>query len=1168
MHEGDHILTGQNSIVQLTEPTGEVRVAGVQTPEAQSAPARAKPVADDAASDLDRVIADLNSGDAQTAPAAGVTGGGEGSFQPGLRVERISEGTSSFAAPPSGEIGSTAFTPAVNGQPAPAQEAPTEPPPANEAPRAAAGTAQGDEDAALPIALTGSDADGQVVAVTVTQLPANGTLLLADGRAVTPGQTLTPDEAANLSFRPAADFNGSTSLQFTVTDDSGAVSDPAATQIGLTPVNDAPVASGESVTGTFNTPLTLDLLANDRDVDGDALRIGSATLSDPSQGTLTVNPDNTLTFTPRLGFSGAVSIVYTVQDAAGASSQAAVALIDVPAGTPPSISVDAPALGNDTTPRVTGSTSATPGSTVTLTVTDSLGVQHTATALVAADGRYSTDLPALPEGGYVVLARVDDAGTGLSASASDTGTLDITPPAASLALDAVTADNVLNAAEAGGTVAITGRAGGDAAAGDTVTLQVNGKSFTGTVGAGGVFGIDVPGSDLAADAGRSLQASITLTDAAGNATTVTAQQGYRVNQAPQAVADTASVSEDSAALTGSATPGSPAQDRDADGDAFSVVGVAAGTVAAATGNVGSAVAGAWGTLVLQADGSYVYTPLPAVQALAAGQTATDTFTYTIGDTPGDRATATLTIQVVGANDAAQISGATSGTVSEDGVVLATGSLAATDVDGAASFTPQAATGTYGSFTVDAAGRWQYTLNNGAANVQALTSAQHPVETFTVTTADGTTATVSITVNGANEAPTATVTPASGSEDQAGVPITLAGSDADGSIASFTITAVPAHGSLLFGGSPVSTGSIISTSGGSATLSFVPDAHWNGSTSLSFIAIDNEGATSAQVTQSITVAAVNDAPVNGVPVSLALSEDTPQALVGISVSDADAGGAPISVTLSVPAGNGSLAGSSGGGVTVSNSGTGALTLTGSAADINAFIAGSGVVYTPAANATGTVTLTVSTSDLGNTGAGGVLVDVDEVTLTLAAVDDASVLVADSQSVAEDNTATGNVLSNDSDVDNSLSVASFSVVGVAGSFTAGQTATIAGVGTLTIVANGDYTFTPAADWNGAAPQVTYITNTGSSSTLDLTVTAVDDASVLTADSQTVAEDNAATGNVLSNDSDVDNALSVASFTIAGVAGIFTAGQTATIAGIGTLTIAANGDYTFTPAANWNG
>ncbi|MDH4565081.1 hypothetical protein E8E95_00045, partial [Pseudomonas sp. BN414] len=163
---------------------------------------------------------------------------------------------------------------------------------------------------------------------------------------------------------------------------------------------------------------------------------------------------------------------------------------------------------------------------------------------------------------------------------------------------------------------------------------------------------------------------------------------------------------------------------------------------------------------------------------------------------------------------------------------------------------------------------------------------------------------------------------------------------------------------------------------------------------------------------------------------------------------------------------------------------------------------------------------------------------------------------------------NVLGNDSDVDNTLSVASFSINGVPSTFTAGSNAVIAGIGTLTLAANGNYTFTPATNWSGDVPQVTYTTNTGSSSTLDITVTPVNDASTLVADSNSVAEDNPATGNVLDNDSDVDSTLTVASFTVAGVTSSFNAGQTATIANVGTFTLDSNGDYTFTPAANWNG
>ena len=105
---------------------------------------------------------------------------------------------------------------------------------------------------------------------------------------------------------------------------------------------------------------------------------------------------------------------------------------------------------------------------------------------------------------------------------------------ATITLDAnITADDIINAAEAGGTVAVTGNVAGDFQAGDIVTLTINGVATTGGVAADGSFSINVAGSDLANDADSTIDASFVATDAAGNtAAAVTDTEGYTVDLAP------------------------------------------------------------------------------------------------------------------------------------------------------------------------------------------------------------------------------------------------------------------------------------------------------------------------------------------------------------------------------------------------------------------------------------------------------------------------------------------------------------------------------------------------------------------------------------------------------------------------------------------------------------
>ena len=149
-----------------------------------------------------------------------------------------------------------------------------------------------------------------------------------------------------------------------------------------------------------------------------------------------------------------------------------------------------------------------------------------------------------------------------------------------------------------------------------------------------------------------------------------------------------------------------------------------------------------------------------MQALNVGQTLTDTLTaITV-----DGTTQLVTITIHGANDAAVISGVTSGSVIEaggvangtPGIPTVTGDLNSTDVDNpndawTAVGTPTPGANGYGSYTLTAAGVWAYTLNNNNPAVQALNAGQTLTDTFTAITVDGTQHLVTITINGSNDA---------------------------------------------------------------------------------------------------------------------------------------------------------------------------------------------------------------------------------------------------------------------------------------------------------------------------------------------------------------------------------------------------------------------------------
>jgi VCBS repeat-containing protein len=192
-----------------------------------------------------------------------------------------------------------------------------------------------------------------------------------------------------------------------------------------------------------------------------------------------------------------------------------------------------------------------------------------------------------------------------------------------------------------------------------------------------------------------------------------------------------------------------ANDADIDaGDTLSILSVST------AGLLGASVS-------LDSNGDVVYDPVSALQYLGAGETASDTFTYTVTDNHGATDSATVTLTVTGRNDAPDITGGTTtGLVYEDGAArVARGQLAAFDVDhnAAVSWSTVGAPA-FGFATVDGAGRWTYTLDNTRFATQQLKQDPNQVatDTFLVRATDEhgafDTQTVTVSVVGTNDRP--------------------------------------------------------------------------------------------------------------------------------------------------------------------------------------------------------------------------------------------------------------------------------------------------------------------------------------------------------------------------------------------------------------------------------
>lgn len=405
-----------------------------------------------------------------------------------------------------------------------------------------------------------------------------------------------------------------------------------------------------------------------------------------------------------------------------------------------------------------------------------------------------------------------------------------------------------------------------------------------------------------------------------------------------------------------------------------------------------------GVLSLNSDGSFTYTP-------DLNFSGTDSFTYTASDGDLTSVVATVNINVIATNRA-PVSVDDSYTTTEDSPlsIAAPGVLSNdSDVDHDTLSVTIASGPSHGSVTLNADGSFVYTP---AANYSGADS-------FTYVSNDGSLnsniATVSISVTAVNDAPLAGNDAYSIAEDNA-LAIAAPGvmvndSDVDSSSLTPSLVSGPSHGTLAFNAD--------------GSLLYTPNTNYNGADAFTYTLSDGE-LTSALATVAITVTAVNDAPI-ALGNSYNTNEDTVLSVVapGVLGNDSDVDGTPLQAAR----------------VTLPAHGTLTLAANGS------------FVYTPAANFNGIDTFTYRASD------GLLSSNIATVTISVAAVNDAPVAVADSystdQNVILDVPARG-LLNNDTDVDGDVLTASV---------VTGPTH-----GTLTLNADGSFRYTPATGYNG--------------------------------------------------------------------------------------------------------
>ncbi|MGS2741045.1 Ig-like domain-containing protein [Sinomicrobium sp. M5D2P17] len=427
----------------------------------------------------------------------------------------------------------------------------------------------------------------------------------------------------------------------------------------------------------------------------------------------------------------------------------------------------------------------------------------------------------------------------------------------------------------------------------------------------------------------------------------------------------------------------------------------------------------------------------------------------------------------------------------------------------------------------------------------------------------------------NTAPVVTAPSAPGvTEDNTNIAladnIQVADADGDDQTVTFTITggtlSIGTAG-ITFGGSGngssgfTASGTLANINTALDAATFTPSPNLYGSNAASIAFVSNDGVENSNTASvSFDITGINDDPTfDGLPASVTVMEDAEIAYLSNALSDAtfadvDAGDNDVTLVLSVNEGTLNFA-NPGGVITITGFGTPTAYLTGTVANIETYLStNTNAAYFPPLNLSGpgAATLTLSANDGGNTGeGGGTMVELGQIQIDITPVNDPPVAVEDEVTTDENTPVTGNVLTNDTDIEGDALTASLVTAPVNG--------------TVVLNADGSFIYTPNTNYNGPDSLQYQVCDHGTPSLCDttsvqFTIEAINNAPVIAAPASINVDEDAATAltGISFSDADADIANVMVTLSVPGGTLSATSGGGVTVGGSGN-TLALTGSIT---------